>query len=74
MHLCDFKPHTQKTLQIGLSALAKLNDFRRARPAPSTDIGPIANPSINQRSAGALLRLVNRAEVARTMGLRRLMA
>jgi hypothetical protein len=44
MHFCDFKPHTQKTLQIGLSALAKLNDFRRARPAPSTDIGPIANP------------------------------
>jgi hypothetical protein len=29
-----------KTLQIGLSALSKLNDFRRARPAPSTDIGP----------------------------------
>ena len=46
MHLCDFKPHTQKTLQIGLGALAKLNDFRHARPAASTDIGPIANPSI----------------------------
>jgi hypothetical protein len=32
MHLYDFKPRTQKTLQIGLSALAKLDDFRRARP------------------------------------------
>ena len=44
MHLYDFKPHTQKTFQIGLSALAKLNDIRRARPAPSADIGPIADP------------------------------
>jgi hypothetical protein len=35
-----------KMLQIGLSALSKLNDFRRARPAPSTDISPIANPFV----------------------------
>jgi len=43
MHLCAFRPHNQNASGLGLSASAEFNHFRRASPAPSTDIAAIAN-------------------------------